>query len=208
MFQLLVNRFTVLNVEECEDNYSSPSDISTCLTCNHQSSPLYHPRWEKKLPLHPTINALNIHSNVHGIFLYLLISLKTTNTSRSFLIHALINSGATGVFINPSFVEKYGLNTHRLSKSVSVYNVNSIPNEVGSIFEVVDMVLQYNTHLEQILLTVSSLSRQNLILGFIQLKAYNPKVNWQQGEVVMMCCPTYCSGYQEIQNMGKYQAQL
>jgi len=46
-------------------------------------------------------------------------------------MHALVNSAATGVFINPSFVEKHGLNTHKLSKLVPVYNVNGIPNEVG-----------------------------------------------------------------------------
>jgi len=40
------------------------------------------------------------------------------------------------------------------------------PNEAGQISEVVDIVLQYNFHSEQMLLVVSSLGRQNFILGY------------------------------------------
>ena len=66
-----------------------------------------------------------------GTLLYYSISLETTNTSEFFSIYVLVNSRATEVFINPSFVEKYYLNTDKLSKSILMYNVDSIPNEAG-----------------------------------------------------------------------------
>ena len=83
--------------------------------------------WEKRLLLCFIINAFN----VHNVFPYLHISLKTTNTSESFSMHTLVDFEATRVFINRSFVEKHSLNIYKLSKSISMYNVNSTPNEDG-----------------------------------------------------------------------------
>jgi len=58
-----------------------------------------------------------------------------------------------------------------------VYNVDSSPNEVDQISEVVDMVLCYKTYSERMLFAISSLRRQNMILGYTWLKDHNPKVN-------------------------------
>ena len=58
-----------------------------------------------------------------------------------------------------------------------VYNVDSIPNKAEQISEVVDMVFQYKTYLEQTLLTVLSLDKQDLILEFTWLKIHNPEVD-------------------------------
>ena len=145
---------------------SNLSDVPLHLICNYWSSPSCYSRQENRLPLHPTINALNDYKTS----LYFPILLKTTNTSRFLLVHALVDSRATGVFINQIFVKKHGLNICRLSKSIPIYNVNGTPNETGQITKVVDLVFQYKTHLEQTLFAVSSLSRQDLILRFTQLK--------------------------------------
>jgi len=58
------------------------------------------------------------------------------------------------------------MNTQKLSKSILVYNINSTPNKTGQILEVVDVILYYKMHLEQVLLTVSSLDKQDLIFSF------------------------------------------
>jgi len=75
-----------------------------------------------------------------------------------------------------------------------VYNVNGSPNEAGQISEVVDVVLCYKTHSERTLLAVSSLGRQNMILGYTWLKDHNLEVNWQTREVQMNRCPPRCEG--------------
>jgi len=41
---------------------------------------------------------------------------------------------------------------------------------------------------------VSSLGKQNMILGYTWLKDHNPEVNWQTGEVQMNRCPPCCEG--------------
>jgi len=59
------------------------------------------------------------------------------------------------------------MNTYKLLKSVLVYDADSIFNKNSQIFEGVDVVLYYQLHFKQVLLIVSSLDKQNLILGFI-----------------------------------------
>jgi len=100
-------------------------------------------------------------------------------------IKVLLDSGATGNFIDQDFVRTKGINTWSISHPILVYNMDGSPSEAGQISEVVDVVLHYKTHSERTLLTVSSLRRQNMILGYTWLKDYNPEVNWQTREVQM-----------------------
>ena len=77
---------------------------------------------------------------------------------------------------------------------VSVFNVDGSPNQAGQISEVVDVVLHYQMHLERMLLAISSLGKQDVILGFPWLKDHNPEVDWQKGEVRMTHCPPQYEG--------------
>jgi len=87
-----------------------------------------------------------------------------------------------------------GINTRSISCPIPVYNMNGSPNKADQISEVVDIVLHYKTHSERTLFTVSSLGRQNMILGYTWLKDHNPEVNWQTGEVQMNRCLPQCEG--------------
>jgi len=91
-----------------------------------------------------------------------------------------------------------GINTRSLSRPIPVYNVDSSSNEAGQISEVIDVVLCYKTHSERTLLAVSSLGKQNMILGYTWLKDHNPEVNWQTGEVQINRCPPRCEGCRVI----------
>ena len=55
--------------------------------------------------------------------------------------------------------------TRLLSCPILVYNVDRSPNEASSITKVVNMVLQYRDHSEQAIFMVTSLGRQDIILG-------------------------------------------
>jgi len=91
-----------------------------------------------------------------------------------------------------------GINTWSISRPIPVYNVDGSPNEAGQISEVVDVVLCYKTHSKRTLLAVSSLRRQNMILGYTWLKDHNLEVNWQTREVQMNRCSPRCKGYRVI----------
>jgi len=63
----------------------------------------------------------------------------------------------------------------------------------------VDVVLQYKTHSERMLLAVSELGKQSLILGYDWLKDHNPKIDWEKGKVKMTHCPLWCEGGRALQ---------
>jgi len=138
----------------------------------------------RQYPQHPQ-NVDHPPLNAHRTSIILPIEVSTTDTSKVHSVKALLDSRATGNFIDRDFVWTKGINTWSISRPIPVYNVDGSSNEAGRISEVVDIVLRYKTHSERTLLAVSSLRKQNMILGYTWLKDHNPEVNWQTGEVQM-----------------------
>jgi len=164
---LLVNRFAVLDIEEVNTDISEPIDApSLSSSALDRTTQPQKPKWKKRLPKRLSVNILD----ARGTSIILPIEVSTTDTSE-------VHSGATGNFIDQDFVWTKGTNTRSISRPIPVYNVNGSPNEAGRISEVVDVVLRYKTHSERTLLAVSSLGKQNMILGYTWLKDHNPEVN-------------------------------
>jgi len=127
------------------------------------------------------------------------VEIGTMNTSKLYLVEALLDCGATGSLINRDFVCSKGMNTWTLSHNIPVFNVDSSSNEAGQISEVRDVVLRYKTHSKRMLLAVSGLGKQSLILGYDWLKDHNPRIDWEKGEVEMTRCPLQCEGGRALQ---------
>ena len=119
--------------------------------------------------------------------------MKFVATSKYFTIYVLVNSSIIGVFINKNFMKKHCLN---IFKTMLVYNIDRTTNKISQISEVVNIVFYYKTHNEWTLLIVFSISKQDLILGFTQLKQHNPEMD-QQKKVSMTYYPTYCPKCQD-----------
>jgi len=119
-----------------------------------------------------------------------------------------LDFGATGNFIDRDFIRTKGINTWSISCPIPVYNMDGSPNEAGQISEVIDVVLCYKTHFARTLLAVSSLRRQNMILGYIWLKNHNLEVNWQTGEVQINRCSPRCEGCHVIRKEQALQKRM
>jgi len=186
---LLVNRFAVLDVEEVNTDISEPIDAPS-LSSSAPDSTMQprKPKWEKRLPKRLSINTLDARRTS----IILPIEVSTTDTSEVHSVKALLDSRATGNFIDRDFVWTKGINTRSISRPIPVYNMDGSPNEAGQISKVVDIVLRYKTHAERTLLAVSSLRKQNMILGYTWLKDHNPEIKWQTREVQMNRCPLRC----------------
>src|SRR5882724_13214961 len=64
------------------------------------------------------------------------------------VINALIDSGATGKFIDVDYVRSKNLRTQCLPRAIPVYNVDGTLNDAGYITEVIDLMVQYGDHSE------------------------------------------------------------
>jgi len=177
-----------LTIEDSNTIDSEPVDAPPLIPLI--PAPLHKPKWERRLPKLLSISALDARETS----LLLPVEIGTTDTSELHSVKALLDSGATGSFINRDFVCSKGINTRTLSRNIPVFNVDGSPNEAGQISEVVDVLLCYKTHSERMLLAVSRLRKQSLILGYNWLKDHNPKVDWEKGEVEMTRCPLRYEG--------------
>jgi len=74
------------------------------------------------------------------------------------LVKALIDSGATRMFIDIEFVRLKNIETHWLPRAIPVYNVNRMPNKARHITEVIDLIVQYKDHSEWVTFHVTSIS--------------------------------------------------
>ena len=102
------------------------------------------PKWEKALlekfiiaAMEETLNSLKLK-----------VEIETTDTAEKRSITALIDSRATGEFIDRQYVKSCQLNLMKLTQPILVYNVDGSPNEAGLIMEVVSLLLHYKNHLE------------------------------------------------------------
>jgi len=86
---------------------------------------LCKPKWERRLPKLLSISILD----TQGTFLLLLVEIGTMDTSELHSIKALLDSRATGSFINRDFICLKGINTRTLSHNIPVFNVDGSPDE-------------------------------------------------------------------------------
>src|SRR5712664_1455056 len=120
---------------------------------------------------------------------------------------ALLDCGATGLFVDRGFVDRNRITTRTLSRPIPVYNIDGTLNKAGSICEVVDVVLRYRDHSEQVQFAVTGLGKQDAILGYTWLKEHNPEVDWVTKEVKMSRCPGRCSTCRKEIKQERHQRQ-
>ena len=133
-----------------------------------------------------------IRSNTIKHSIYIPVLLKTLDTGDQLELSALLDSGATGLFLDSKFVQNNHLNTRKPSRTVPVYNVDGTLNQGGSIKEELDVILTYKGHTEKATFAVCDLGEKPAIIGHTWLFFHNPEINWQTGEVIFSRCPSKC----------------
>jgi len=178
------NRFQRLPVEELPEVTSALPVFTEAI---HEKPPR-RPQWERRLLKQPTIGT----TEIGPLSLHLRVEVESTSNQRKYGVRALVDSGATGLFIDREYVKSNQIPTTKLSVVVPVFNVDGTANTAGSISEVAELILRYNGHSEQALFSVTGLGKQHMILGHTWLKEHNPEVNWQTGKVEMSRCSLRC----------------
>src|SRR5882724_4432294 len=132
------NRFLVLETSTVgftKDMLTPPSPVTTELN----TKPV--------VPEHPTPQLANTPLLVRSPTLRrgtdIPLCLNTVDSNTPMSVEALIDSGATGMFIDIRFIRSKNIRTHRLPRAILVYNVDGTPNEAGHITKVVDLIVQY-----------------------------------------------------------------
>src|SRR5260370_6762415 len=170
-------------------------DCTYC--CNHTSPPMSQsnkrkaaPREVKKPLATVPPRTIYVLSKNSPRSLNIQVELTSLTSLTSVSTSVLLDSRATGMFINWSFVQKHQLETTSLPQPILVCNIDGSPNENGSVMEEVHVTLRFGHHSERAHLTVANLGQQTVIIGHSWLTLHNPEVDWVSQKVLMTRCPS------------------
>ena len=93
----------------------------------------------------------------------------------------MIDSGATGLFLDQRFVEKHRVTLARLRRPLAIYNIDGTPNEAGSITHFARLKLGLDDQDTWQDFLVTNLGGEDVILGLPWLKQVNPDIDWERG---------------------------
>ena len=108
------------------------------------------------------------------------------------MVKVLLDSGATGMFMDKKMAAKHEFRLQKLERPVAVRNVDRTNNSGGAITHQVEVNMYYKSHVERIRMDVYNLGKTDVILGMPWLQAHNPEINWETGEVKMTRYPLLC----------------
>jgi hypothetical protein len=121
--------------------------------------------------------------------------MKVADMHAKIEVEALLDSSATGLFINCALVQNNGIATHILNHPIPVCNIDGSLNCGGSITEEVTLIMLYQGHQEKAIFEVCDLGKASLIIGYLWLCKHNPNIDWGNGKVHMTHCPKECNVY-------------
>jgi len=125
------------------------------------------------------------------------VGLEKLDTHEGVTVKALLDSRATGIFMDKDFAEEQGFKLVKLEKPIEVKNVDGTDNNGGKIEYEIECNMYFKGHVERIRVDVCKLGRMKAILGMPWLTAHNPEIDWEKGEVKMTRCPPWCAQKKE-----------
>lgn len=96
-------------------------------------------------------------------------------------VEGLLDSGASGKFIDQNYAKKIGAKQIDLERPIQVYNVDGTQNKRGTIRKYVELNLEIHERKQKCRLLVTGLGQQKIILGYTWLKKTNPLIDWKKG---------------------------
>jgi len=125
---------------------------------------------------------------------WLNIGIEKIDTHEGVMIKALLDSGATEMFMDRQTASRHGFKLQKLERPLMVKNVDGTVNSGGAITHQVECNVFYKGYMERMRMDVYDLGKTEVILGMPWLAAHNPEIDWETGEVKMTRCPPLCGG--------------
>ena len=120
------------------------------------------------------------------------VGLEKLESHEGIAVKALLDSRATGLFMDTTFAREKGFKMKKLKNPLLVRNVDGIVNAGGAITHQVECNMFFKGHIERARIDIYNLGKTKVILGIPWLAAHNPEIDWEKGEVEMMRCPSIC----------------
>jgi len=107
--------------------------------------------------------------------------------------HAILNSGAEGVYCNILFINAHKIPTTTLTKPIFPQNIDSTLNKQGPICHTAILRMEMGEeHKETTEMAVTNIGRHDILLGTDWFRAHNPQIDWAKNKLHLNRCPTSC----------------
>jgi len=93
------------------------------------------------------------------------IGVEKIDTHKGVSVKALLDRGATGLFMSKKCIERGGFKLIKLERPIIVQNVDGTGNSKGSITHEVEVNLYFKGHVERVRMDVCNLGKTEVILG-------------------------------------------
>ena len=120
------------------------------------------------------------------------IRIEKLDSHEEVMVKTLLDTGATGLFVDKKLIEEYGFKLEKLDRPIEVKNIDGTNNSRGNITYVLEYNVFYKGHSERLRMDVCSLGRTKMILGMPWLTAHNLEINWETREIKMLRCLPWC----------------
>jgi len=120
------------------------------------------------------------------------VELEKLESHKGVAVKALLDSGATGLFIDTAFAKGKGFRMEKLKNPLLVRNVDRIVNIGGVITHQVECNIFYKGHVERVRMDIYNLGKIEMVLGIPWLAAHNPEIDWEKRKVKMTRYPPIC----------------
>jgi len=98
---------------------------------------------------------------------WLNIGVEKIDTHKGVIIKALLDSGATGMFMDRQMAARHGFKLQKLERPLVVRNVDGTNNSGGAITHQVECNVFYKGHMERMRMDVCDLGKTEVILGML-----------------------------------------
>ena len=120
------------------------------------------------------------------------VGLEKLENHKGVVVRVLLDSGATGLFMDITFAQEKRFKMEKLKKPLLVRNIDGMVNTGGAIMHQVECNMFFKGHIERARMDVYNLGKTEVILGMPWLVAYNPEIDWEKREVRITHCPPIC----------------
>jgi len=120
------------------------------------------------------------------------VGLEKLESHEGVAVKALLDSRATGLFMDTTFAREKGFKMERMKNPLLVKNMDGMVNVEEAITHQVKCNMFFKGHVERVRMDVCNLGKTEVILGMLWLVAHNPEIDWEKGEIKMTRCPPIC----------------
>jgi len=120
------------------------------------------------------------------------VRLEKLENYKGVAVKVLLDSGATGLFMDIAFAKEKGFKIEKLKNLLLVRNMDGTANVGGAIMYQVECNMFFKGYIERVRMDVCNLGKTEVILGMLWLAAHNPEIDWEKREVKIMQCLPIC----------------